>query len=93
MSTDLITLVTDAWGWTGIAPAQIVGDNPFGNLMIEDHGGCYWRLCPEDLYCTVIARSRAELNVACRPFRRGRRQARLFIGHLPACFVRGAARR
>lgn len=66
MSTHLITLVADAWGWTGIAPAQIVGDNPFGNLMIEDHGGCYWRLCPEDLYCTVIAQSRAELDALAR---------------------------
>ncbi|GEM_PF-2847893 len=26
-------------------------------------------------------------NVACRPSRRGRRQARTFIGHRPACFA------
>lgn len=26
-------------------------------------------------------------NVACRPFRQGRGQARMFIGHRPACFA------
>ena len=66
MSMQLIAIITDAWGWTGIEPVQIVGDNAFGNLMIEDRSGRYWRLCPEDLYCTVIAPSRAELDVLAR---------------------------
>lgn len=66
MSMQLIAIIADAWGWTGIEPVQIVGDNAFGNLMIEDRSGRYWRLCPEDLYCTVIAQSRAELDVLAR---------------------------
>jgi len=59
---DLIAVVEDAWGWTGLKPDQIVGDNDFGNLMIKDQGGRYWRLCPEDLYCKIIANSKAELD-------------------------------
>lgn len=59
---ELIAIVKDAWGWTGLKPAEIVGDNDFGNLMIKDQIGCYWRLCPEDLYCKVVASSRAELD-------------------------------
>lgn len=59
---ELIAIVARAWGWTGLAPDRIVGDNDFGNLMIEDQDGRYWRLCPEDLYCRVIANSRAELD-------------------------------
>lgn len=59
---ELIAIVEDAWGWTGLKPAEIVGDNDFGNLMIKDQIGCYWRLCPEDLYCKVVASSRAELD-------------------------------
>lgn len=59
---ELIAVVEDAWGWTGLKPAEIVGDNDFGNLMIKDQIGCYWRLCPEDLYCKVVASSRAELD-------------------------------
>jgi hypothetical protein len=59
---ELIAIVEDAWGWTGLKPDQIVGDNDFGNLMVKDKTGRYWRLCPEDLYCKVIANSRAELD-------------------------------
>jgi hypothetical protein len=59
---ELTAIVEDAWGWTGLKPDQIVGDNDFGNLMIRDHTGRYWRLCPEDLYCRVIAQSKAELD-------------------------------
>ena len=59
---ELIAIVEEAWGWTGLKPDRIVGDNDFGNLMIKDQSGRYWRLCPEDLYCKVIANSRAELD-------------------------------
>jgi hypothetical protein len=52
---DLVTTIQDAWGWVGIKPAQILGDNSFGNLLIKDEVGLYWRLCPEDLYCKVVA--------------------------------------
>ncbi|MCR6686072.1 T6SS immunity protein Tdi1 domain-containing protein [Pseudoxanthomonas sp.] len=59
---ELIVVIKGAWGWTGLKPDQIVGDNDFGNLMIKDETGRYWRLCPEDLYCKVVANSRAELD-------------------------------
>ena len=59
---ELIAIVEDAWGWTGLKPDQIVGDNDFGNLMVKDQSGRYWRLCPEDLYCKVIATSKVELD-------------------------------
>jgi hypothetical protein len=59
---ELIAIVKESWGWTGLDPDQIVGDNDFGNLMVKDHSGRYWRLCPEDLYCRVVAESRPELD-------------------------------
>lgn len=59
---ELIAIVEDSWGWTGLKPDQIVGDNDFGNLMVKDHTGRYWRLCPEDMYCKVIANSKVELD-------------------------------
>jgi hypothetical protein len=59
---DLLSVVKEAWGWTGLEPDQIVGDNDFGNLMIKDQSGSYWRLCPEDLYCQVVAHTRTELD-------------------------------
>ena len=59
---ELIAIVKEAWGWAGLDPDQIVGDNDFGNLMIKDHSGTYWRLCPEDLYCRVVAENRPKLD-------------------------------
>lgn len=60
---ELIAIVKEAWGWTGLEPDQVVGDNDFGNLMIKDQSGRYWRLCPEDLYCKVIADNGAQLDM------------------------------
>ena len=58
----LIETLLEAWGWCGIAPSEVVGENDFGNLMIKDDSGRYWRLCPEDLYCKVVAQNRGELD-------------------------------
>ena len=59
---DLLERIGRAWGWAGIAPAEVVGENDFGNLIIRDVDGRYWRLCPEDPYCRVVANDRAELD-------------------------------
>ena len=59
---ELLAEIEKAWGWVGLKPAQIVGDNDFGNFIIEDEAGRYWRLCPEDLHCKVVAHDRAELD-------------------------------
>lgn len=58
--------IRDAWGWTGIDPAEVVGENDFGNLMVRDAQGNYWRICPEDLYCRVVANHRDELDALSR---------------------------
>lgn len=54
--------VRSAWGWVGIEPVELIDDNDFGNLILKDVRGQYWRLCPEDLYCEVVANSREELD-------------------------------
>jgi len=59
---ELVATIKAAWSWAGIEPVQVVGDNPFGNLIIKDSRGRYWRLCPEDLYCKVIAQDRTGLD-------------------------------
>jgi hypothetical protein len=58
----LVEEIRQHWGWVGIEPVEVVGENDFGNLIIKDEDGKYWRLCPEDCYCKVIAASRAELD-------------------------------
>jgi hypothetical protein len=62
MTTDMFDILDAAWGWTGLQATEVVGDNPFGNLMIRASDGRFWRLCPEDLYCQVIADDRAALD-------------------------------
>lgn len=58
----LIEAVQTGWGRCGIDPVEVVGENDFGNLMVKDALGQYWRLCPEDLHCAVVARDREELD-------------------------------
>jgi Domain of unknown function (DUF1851) len=59
---ELIAIIQDAWGWTGLQAYEVVGENDFGNLMIKDKAGRYWRLCPEDLSCRIVASTREELD-------------------------------
>ena len=58
----ILDTVTSAWGWVGITPEKVIAENEFGNLIIKDLEGMYWRLCPEDLYCEVIADDDADYN-------------------------------
>lgn len=59
---DIIDEIKESWGWVGINPLEVVGENDFGNLIIKDTEGKYWRLCPEDVYCEVVAQNRDELD-------------------------------
>jgi hypothetical protein len=59
---ELIEHIEHAWGWTGIKPVEVLGENDFGNLMVRDEQGEYWRICPEDLYCRVVATDRVALD-------------------------------
>ena len=63
---ELIQHIERAWSWTGIRPEEVVGENAFGNLMVRDEQGQYWRICPEDLYCKPIAEDRATLDALIR---------------------------
>lgn len=59
---NLVEELRDFWGWVGLEPVEVVGENDFGNLMIKAKDGKYWRLCPEDLSCEVVAQNRRELD-------------------------------
>jgi hypothetical protein len=58
----IVDEINQSWGWVGISAAEVVGENDFGNLMVRDKDGKYWRLCPEDVYCEVVAATRSELD-------------------------------
>jgi hypothetical protein len=58
----IIEEIRSAWGWSGLVPVEVVGENDFGNLIVRDVDGMYWRICPEELDCKVIANSRTKLD-------------------------------
>ncbi len=58
----MLNEIRDAWGWVGIEPEQIVIENEFGNLIVKDIHDKFWRICPEDVYCEVVAESIEDYN-------------------------------
>lgn len=59
---DLIKEVNSSWGWIGLESVRVFAENDFGNLIIEDADGGFWRICPEECFCKKIAGDRDELN-------------------------------
>ncbi|WP_202947437.1 hypothetical protein [Sulfurovum sp. AR] len=59
---NIVEEIKESWGWIGINPVEVIGENDFGNLMIKDTDGKYWRLCPEDVYCEIVAQNQEELD-------------------------------
>jgi hypothetical protein len=55
MSMRILDEIANAWGWTGVRPRAIVMQNAFGNVIFTDDDGQYWRICPEELSCEVVA--------------------------------------
>ncbi|MEO0957757.1 MAG: T6SS immunity protein Tdi1 domain-containing protein [Pseudomonadota bacterium] len=47
--------ISEAWGWKGLRPTRIVAINAFGNVIIEDTTGQYWRIIPEEWSAEIIA--------------------------------------
>ncbi|WP_010386303.1 hypothetical protein [Pseudoalteromonas rubra] len=58
----ILNKIQDAWGWVGIEPQEVVIENDFGNLIVKDFSDKFWRLCPEDVYCEIVAESIEDYN-------------------------------
>jgi len=43
------------WGWLGFEVKEVVEENDFGNIIFKTKTGEYWRICPEEVYCRIIA--------------------------------------
>ncbi|MDZ4392627.1 T6SS immunity protein Tdi1 domain-containing protein [Cypionkella sp.] len=59
---DLLSEINEHWGWTGLKAIKIVGKNEFGNLLMEHEDGSFWRICPEELTCEVVAKDAGEFS-------------------------------
>lgn len=58
----ILTLIRESWGWAGLDPVAVVAMNDFGNVLVLATDGSYWRLCPEELYCEVVAPTKPEFD-------------------------------
>lgn len=59
---NILEIVNEAWGWTGSKFEKCLGENDFGNLILQDSAGRFWRFCPEELSIEKIADNRTELD-------------------------------
>jgi hypothetical protein len=53
----ILDIIADAWGWMGVRPRALIMQNAFGNVIFTDEDGQYWRTCPEELSCELVARN------------------------------------
>ncbi|WP_054005652.1 T6SS immunity protein Tdi1 domain-containing protein [Cypionkella psychrotolerans] len=59
---DLLSEISEHWGWSGLKAIEIAGQNEFGNFLIEHEDGSFWRICPEELGCEVVAKNAGEFS-------------------------------
>jgi hypothetical protein len=60
--TDLIQVIRESWGWIGLDPVEVIRDNDFGNLIVRDSANYFWRICPEEASCEVVAKNQPDLD-------------------------------
>ena len=53
----MIETINKSWKWTGKTAKEIVAINDFGNIIFTTADGEYFRICPEELSCNLIART------------------------------------
>ncbi len=57
----LVDHIDGHWSWAGISAEKIEATNAFGNVIVEDTHGRFWRICPEELSAQIVANSRDDL--------------------------------
>ena len=57
----MLDAIQSSWAWIGLEAEEVLGQNDFGNLLIRDRNGRFWRICPEELSCEVVAEAQEEL--------------------------------
>jgi len=59
----LLKKINTHWGWSGLKGTEIVARNAFGNILVIGQNGTYWRICPEELTCEVVAKNPLEFFI------------------------------
>ncbi|MEL6654972.1 MAG: T6SS immunity protein Tdi1 domain-containing protein [Bacteroidota bacterium] len=52
---ELLKIVNEGWSWFGVSAIDIKMENEFGNIIFQSNEGKFFRICPEELSCELIA--------------------------------------
>lgn len=58
----MVTEINKAWSWKGFKATEIIRINDFGNIIFKTSNDEFWRICPEELSCEIIAKSRSQFE-------------------------------
>jgi hypothetical protein len=58
----VLKTICESWQWTGLDAESIIATNDFGNVIVRAADNAYWRICPEEPSCKVIAHSPADFE-------------------------------
>lgn len=63
MNTKIVDVINESWAWIGLNAVECLESGPFGNVIVRARDGRFWRICPEELSCEVIAESTEKLSL------------------------------
>jgi hypothetical protein len=79
----VLNAIRESWSWIGLDASSIVATNDFGNVIVRAAGSSYWRICPEELSCKVIANSPGDFETPAKPGANGRHWSRWRYAGIP----------
>jgi hypothetical protein len=56
----MIAIINKFWDWIGVNAKEIINTNEFGNIIFKSDRDEFWRICPEELSCNLIAKTHDE---------------------------------
>jgi len=58
----MIDIINKSWSWKGFEAKEILLINEFGNIIFRTDSEEYWRICPEELHCEIIANNKDDFE-------------------------------
>lgn len=58
----LLEAVRNHWSWKGLEAVEVLGFNPFGNLLVRSSSDQVWRIIPEEPEACPVAGTLAEFE-------------------------------
>jgi hypothetical protein len=58
----LLQAISEGWSWKLGTPVGVVATNRFGNVIVRNQNGDFYRIMPEEWQCELLARTPAELD-------------------------------